>query len=268
VCIDCGKKRFPVSHRSESFHLGERDKKGNNCFEVHIFFEYISKEILMQSSTNVVDFESGLALQPIEENMLVTVPTEHDNAAQAQQQLGFRFRSIFEAIGFATPPVSQLEQERHREVLQQLRASGALRGIPPTKEIVAVGHPEFAAMLEKYDTDHHGNIDVEEVHAVVTELNTRKQQSDLLKKILWGAFAFLVFLLISNTLLTVLMIKMTKDVYIDNNSMVSSKGDMLKTEKPKFYTSISSLTSLPAGALHSNDFHHCGWRSVQSDGEW
>jgi hypothetical protein len=212
--------------------------------EFHIFFEYISKEILMQSSTNVVDFESGLALQPIEENMLVTVATQ----AQAQQ-LGFRFRSIFEAIGFATPPVAQLEQERHREVLQQLRASGALRGIPPANEIVAVGHPEFAAMLEKYDTDHHGIIDAEEVNAVLTELNARKQQSYLLKKILLSAFAFLVFLLISNTLLTVLMIKMTKDVYIDNNSLVSSKGDMLKTEKPKFYTSISSLTSLPAGAL-------------------
>jgi hypothetical protein len=161
--------------------------------------------------------------------------------------------SDFDSVPFSRRSVSLphlfLEQERHREVLQQLRASGAHRGIPPTKEIVAVGHSEFEAMLEKYDTDHHGNIDAEEVHAVLTELNTRKQQSDLLKKILWGAFAFLVFLLISNTLLTVLMIKMTKDVYIDNNSMVSSKGDMLKTEKPKFYTSISSLTSLPVGAL-------------------
>jgi hypothetical protein len=214
----------------------------------------------MKSSAKVVDFESGLDLQQNEENVLVTPRTRANPAATVTTENvvqsrppRFRFRSIFESMGLVAPPVSELEQERHREVLQQLRASGALKGTHPAKDTVAVGHPEFAAMLEKYDTNHDGNIDAEEVNAVLTELNNRKQQSDLLKKILLFAFVFLLMLLISNTLLTVWMIKLTKDVYVDDSSsgMVSSKGDMLKTEKPKFYTSISSLTSLPAGALDS-----------------
>jgi hypothetical protein len=208
----------------------------------------------MTSRDLMVDFESGLALQQIEENIVVTPSAvATDNAAQPVQaaQSGFRFRTILEAIGFATPPVSQLEEERHRKVLQQLRASGALKGIHPAKDIVAVGHPEFAELLEKSNTNGNGHIDAEEVNAMLTELNARKQQSDLLKKLLLFAFAFLAFLLIANTLLTVLMIKMNKDVFIQDDSLVSSKGDMLKTEKPKFYTSITSLTSLPAGALDS-----------------
>jgi hypothetical protein len=213
----------------------------------------------MKSSSKVVDFESGLDLQQNEENMLVTPRTRANPAATvpteivAQARTRFRFRSILESIGLVSPRVSELEQERHREVLQQLRAAGALKSLHPAKDTVAVGHPEFAAMIEKYDTNHDGNIDAEEVHAVLIELNHRKQQADLLKAILLFAFAFLLILLIANALLTVWMIKLTKEVYVDDSSsgMVSSKGDMLKTEKPKFYTSISSLTSLPAGALDS-----------------
>jgi hypothetical protein len=161
-----------------------------------------------------------------------------------------RFRSLLETIGFATPPVSQVEKERQLEVLQQMRETGALKGISARRaSVVAVGNPEFAKALEKYDTNGDGHIDTDEINAVFTELNNRKHQTDLLKKILAFAGVFLVLLLVFNSLLTVWMIKLTKDVYIADDSMVSSKGDMLKTEKPKFYTSISSLTSLPAGAL-------------------
>jgi hypothetical protein len=211
----------------------------------------------MRSSSKVLDFEAldGNALDDNnslqnEEIMQASVrpktPPASENAASHSP---FRFRSLLESIGVASPPVSQLEKERQLEVLQQLRDNGALKGVPASRATVAVGDPEFAKMLEKYDTNGDGQIDADEINALLTDLNNRKQQTYLLKKILGGAFLFLVFLLIFNSMLTVWMIQLTKDVYIDDNSMVSSKGDMLKTEKPKFYTSISSLTSLPAGAL-------------------
>lgn len=147
-----------------------------------------------------------------------------------------------------------LEQQKnhHRQVLQRLRASNVLKA-PTSLDEIAVGHPEFAALLDKYDANNDGEIDGEELVAVLQELKDKKRQTDYLKYGLGFSLLFLCVLLLSNALLTVWMIKLTKEVYVDDSSdgLISSKGNMLKTEKPKYYTSISSVTSLPAGALDS-----------------
>jgi hypothetical protein len=166
-----------------------------------------------------------------------------------------RFASIFEKIRFfRDPSSSSAEKERHRQAIKKLRVAGVFKGIPAPKiEAIAEGHPVFAEMLAKYDTNNDGEIDQHELSDLLHDLSARRQQNEWLKKLLVFAGVFLLILLVSNSLLTVWMIKLTKEVYVDNgsNGMISSKGDMLKTEKPKFYTSISSITSLPPTALEA-----------------
>lgn len=112
---------------------------------------------------------------------------------------------------------------------------------------------DLLLVLEKYDTNGDGVIDAEEMTVMLNDFKSQKQQSNVLKKVVAGAFLFLIALLICNTFLTLWVIKLTQEVYVDDDttSMVNSHNEMLKTDKPKFYTSISDLTMLPASALDS-----------------
>lgn len=160
-------------------------------------------------------------------------------------------QGFLQLVGAVPSTVDQEKRQHYLNMLKSLRDSGTLKG-SQNLDTLAISSPEFLALLEKYDTNRDGHIDSEEIAAVLNDLKSRKQQTDLLKTILCGAFAFLIILLISNTMLTVWMIQLTKDVYVnddDSTSMVNYKGDMLKTDKPKFFTSISSITRLPASAL-------------------
>jgi hypothetical protein len=136
-------------------------------------------------SAKVVDFEAadGCDLSQGEQNMESLdsgdLPQSKYEVAvvsprERPKENGSRLHSIFVKIGLATSTATPLQKERHREVIKELRATGALKGVHGIDEHV-VGHPVFAAMLEKYDTNHDGQIDAEEITAVVKEMNEKKQ---------------------------------------------------------------------------------------------
>ncbi len=158
---------------------------------------------------------------------------------------------FLEFFGFAPSPLDLARREKYREMLEEMRATGPLKGNRAID--TAVANPKFLKMLEKYDTNGDGVIDAEEMTVMLNDFKSQKQQSSVLKKVVAGAFLFLIALLICNTFLTLWVIKLTQEVYVDNDttSMVNSNNEMLKTDKPKFYTSISDLTMLPASALDS-----------------
>ena len=62
-----------------------------------------------------------------------------------------------------------------------------------------------------------------------------------------------MLLLLINGLLTAWVIELTKDTKVsDEGGLTSvSSSELLKTEKPRYYTTLTDLTSLPASALNS-----------------
>ncbi len=161
------------------------------------------------------------------------------------------FQRWMQSWGLAASPLQIERRERYREMLEEMRTTGTLKGNRAID--TAVANPKFLKMLEKYDTNGDGVIDAEEMTVMLNDFKSQKQQSNVLKKVVAGAFLFLIALLICNTFLTLWVIKLTQEVYVDDDttSMVNSHNEMLKTDKPKFYTSISDLTMLPASALDS-----------------
>lgn len=161
---------------------------------------------------------------------------------------------FIDSVGFAQLPVEEKELERRRELVNDLKKKGSFKGTGVLKiDDIILRHPEFASALEKFDTNQDGQIDTDELVDVLADLSNRKQQVELFKKLFGFSVIFLLVLLLCNTLLTVWMLKLNKDVYVDSssNSLTSSNGEILKSEKPKFYTSIAGISSLPAAALDS-----------------
>lgn len=171
-------------------------------------------------------------------------------SADSSEQLSF-FQRLMRSMGLVPSPLDIARREKYREMLEEMRATGPLKGNRAID--TAVANPKFLKMLEKYDINGDGVIDAEELTVMLNDFHSQKQQSSVLKKVVAGAFLFLIALLICNTLLTFLVIKLTQEVYVDNDttSMVNSNNEILKTDKPRFYTSISDLTRLPAAALDS-----------------
>eukprot|EP01040_Poterioochromonas_malhamensis_P015446 gene15446-17284_t len=192
---------------------------------------------------------------PMKEETGSVADRRPSSTGEAQAQLGEQHYSVpdrfMQFFGLAPSPLDIARREKYREMLEEMRATGPLKGNRAID--TAVANPKFLKMLEKYDTNGDGVIDAEEMTVMLNDFKSQKQQSSVLKKVVAGAFLFLIALLICNTFLTLWVIKLTQEVYVDEDttSMVNSNNEMLKTDKPKFYTSISDLTMLPASALDS-----------------
>jgi hypothetical protein len=204
------------------------------------------------NTTSIVDLETVVNEKTSSKKNVapfsISRPTNPNALNHGQSMLSLSFRGLFNA-----DVVSEEEKARNLEILRDLRARGALKGTPMLIDEIAAGHPELAALLSQYDANNDGHIDVDEVIRVLTDLKQRKSDVDLLKKIILGGLLFLVILLISNSLLTVWMIQLTRNIYVDddNVALVNANDEMLKTDKPRFYTSLSELTLLPPAALNA-----------------
>lgn len=111
----------------------------------------------------------------------------------------------------------------------------------------------YSDALLAYDKNGDGELDVDEILQIHQDMNHRKEQADLLKKILAGVILALLMLLLINGLLTFWVIKLTKDTKVsDDNGLTSTtSAELLKTEKPRYYTTLTDLPKLPAAALNS-----------------
>ncbi|KAK0330199.1 hypothetical protein LTR94_033784, partial [Friedmanniomyces endolithicus] len=68
---------------------------------------------------------------------------------------------FLEFFGFAPSPLDIARREKYREMLEEMRATGPLKGNRAID--TAVANPKFLKMLEKYDTNGDGVIDAEEM---------------------------------------------------------------------------------------------------------
>ena len=116
-----------------------------------------------------------------------------------------------------------------------------------------IADPKIHKILNEFEKNGDGRLDSEELVHLLEELSRQREKNDTLKKVFFGVFIVLIFLLAANTALTFLMLTMTKEVYVDsgNSAMTSSSGSMLLTDKPRVYTMLTDIPKLPIAALNS-----------------
>jgi len=113
--------------------------------------------------------------------------------------------------------------------------------------------PTLIALLERYDANGDGEISTEEISHIFNDLIRKKKYINYMKQvILFAAISFLI-LLAANAGLTLWMLKITKavDTNNDRNYLTNTKGNLVVTDKPRYYVSITDLPKLPQTALNS-----------------
>ena len=116
-----------------------------------------------------------------------------------------------------------------------------------------ISDPKIHKILNEFEKNGDGRLDSEELAHLMEELGKQRDRNDTLKKVSLGVFIVLVILLAANTALTFMMLKMTKEVYVnsDDRAMTTSSGNMLLTDKPRVYTLLTDIPKLPITALNS-----------------
>lgn len=124
--------------------------------------------------------------------------------------------------------------------------------------------PKLMKLLEKYDTDGDGEFSIEEISHIFNDMIRKKKQMNIMKKVIAFAVLLILVLLVSNTFLTLWMLKLTKvvDTSNGNNYLTNTKGDLVVTDKPRYYVTIADLPSLPPAAL--NAFTRLSFTTVDS----
>lgn len=114
-------------------------------------------------------------------------------------------------------------------------------------------NPKLIKLLKKYDNDGNGELDMKELAMIFGDLAKRRHQVHVMRRVIAFAVLLVIILLVANTLLTLWMLKVTQVVSTtnDNNYLTNRKGDLVVTDKPRYYVSISDLSSLPPKALNA-----------------
>eukprot|EP01031_Cornospumella_fuschlensis_P033917 gene33917-41047_t len=148
---------------------------------------------------------------------------------------------------------SSLDEDEKKRRLEKLQASGAVppKGFTITDEMLA--DPRLTEALKLHDNNHDGILDSAEIQRVLNDLTDRKKQISLLKVIIGIATLVVFVLLFCNTLLTWWMIELTRDTKVsnDNSLQATSSREMVKTDKPRYYTSLADITNMPSSALNA-----------------
>ena len=108
--------------------------------------------------------------------------------------------------------------------------------------------------LSKYDKNHDGKLNVDEIEGIVTDLVQDQKYIVFLKHLISGLFVMLIILLVSQTLLTNWLMEVNKETEVDSssNTLVTVGGDSaVITEKPRYYIGVTDVPSLPTSALNS-----------------
>jgi len=113
--------------------------------------------------------------------------------------------------------------------------------------------PDIIALFKQYDTNGDGELDDEEMARVIHKLISKKRQATYLKYTIGGLLLLVIIHLISNTLLTLWMLRVTKviDINNGNNYLTSTNGNLVSTDSPRYYTLLTDIPSLPPKALNS-----------------
>ena len=195
------------------------------------------------SSTPIYPFDADQTQQKIAANDNATV-----NAAPAASGV---------TNVYALPPHGKIEKLSEDEKQKRLQAllKAKEQNAKQLKHIDEniIFDSRYAEALKNYDANGDGQLDVEEILLIHNDLNRRKEQNNLLKRVVGVVLVALILLLLINGLLTSWVIKLTKDTKVnDDNGLTStSSNQLLKTEKPRYYTTLTDLTKLPAAALNS-----------------
>jgi hypothetical protein len=111
--------------------------------------------------------------------------------------------------------------------------------------------PALFKLLEKYDANGDGELNIEEISRVFNDIVMKKKNFNTMKFVLIFTVMMVVILLGSNTLLTLWMLKLTKVVSTNssNKYLTNLNDDLLATDKPVYYVTIADLPLLPSAAL-------------------
>lgn len=144
-------------------------------------------------------------------------------------------------------PSSSVEDDEKQRRLDKLKSAGFV----VTDEMLA--DPRLTAALKLHDTNHDGVLDANEIQRIINDLTDRKKQVSTMKVIITLTTLVVFVLLFCNTLLTWWMIELTRDTKVskDNSLQATSTREMIKTDKPRYYTSLADITNMPASALNA-----------------
>jgi hypothetical protein len=151
------------------------------------------------------------------------------------------------------PQHAETDKSQRLELLQKFQSSGSLRGglLDNPDDVYS---PKLAAIFEQFDTDGDGELDMNEIAAIIQTLNEGRKKVYFFKRVAAVAVLAFVVLLVVNTFLTLWMLQLTKEVHVDSktNAMTGGKDNaMLLTDGPRAYTLITDIPGLPTIALNS-----------------
>ena len=145
--------------------------------------------------------------------------------------------------------ISEEEKAKRLEALQKVKKQNQ-KLIGVTEDVVF--DPKVAEALKKYDTDGDGNLDIDEIAGIVHESNSRRKQVVWMRQLVAAFFVLLLVMVILNAVLTSWVIELSKDMKVSNDNSLKGKNDqMVKTEKPRYFTGILDIAKLPMSALNS-----------------
>lgn len=151
--------------------------------------------------------------------------------------------------------VPEAEVEEIEEKVDAILNSGLLPNSTTEKAIAQFLNedPKLVKLLKRYDTDGNGEFDMKEISNIMNDLIKRKEQVHLMRKVVAFAVILILFVLASNTALTLWMLNITKVVDVNNarHYLTDKTGNLVVTDKPRYYVSISDLPSLPPKALNA-----------------
>ena len=174
--------------------------------------------------------------------------TSSGKSSPGKKSLGSKSKSFLQHV-------PEAEVEDIEEKVDAILNSGLLPTSTTEKSIAQFLNedPKLIKLLKRYDVDGNGEFDMKEISNIMNDLIKRKEQVHLMRKVVAFAVILILFVLASNTALTLWMLNITKVVEVNNarHYLTDRSGNLVVTDKPRYYVSISDLPSLPPKALNA-----------------